>query len=174
MEFRNESIDLHLLPAIEEVEWIPLEENYRKIMYINTLALWILPLGWIVLSTLLGWWEYPLWSGLAMAFTFLIPFLTTILVKPSFGVKFYAIRNHDILFQTGLISRSQTIIPFDRVQHCEINRGILSRWLGLSELNIFTAGGSASDLSIPGLSEVRAAEICQFILLKIDAADEEE
>lgn len=174
MEFRNESIDLRLLPAIEAVEWVPLEPNYRKIMYINTIFLWILPITWLVLSILLGWWQYPIWSGLAMAFTFLIPFLSTILVKPSFAVKFYAIRSHDIIFQTGLISRSQTVIPFDRVQHCEINRGVLSRWMGLSELNIFTAGGSASDLSIPGLSEARAAELCQFILLKIDAADEEE
>ncbi len=174
MEFRNESIDLSLLPAIERVEWIPLEESYRKIMYINTLFLWVLPIGWLVLSTLMDWWQYPLWSGLAAVFTFLIPLLSTILVKPSFAVKFYAIRAHDILFQTGLISRSQTVIPFDRVQHCEINRGVLSRWLGLSELNVFTAGGSASDLSIPGLSEARAAELCQFILLKIDAADEEE
>ncbi|MBK7429287.1 MAG: PH domain-containing protein [Saprospiraceae bacterium] len=174
MEFRNESIDLDLLPAMEEVEWVPLEKNYRKIMYINTLFLWVLPIGWLVLSVIMNWWQYPVWTGLAMGITLLIPVLSTILVNPSFLVKSYAIRTHDILFQTGLISRSQTIMPFDRVQHCEINRGVLSRWLGLSELNIFTAGGSASDLSIPGLSEERAAELCQFILLKIDATDEEE
>lgn len=174
MEFRNESINLDLLPAMEEVEWVPLEKNYRKIMYINTLFLWVLPIGWLVLSVIMNWWQYPVWSGLAMGITLLIPVLSTILVNPSFLVKSYAIRTHDILFQTGLISRSQTIMPFDRVQHCEINRGVLSRWLGLSELNIFTAGGSASDLSIPGLSEARAAELCQFILLKIDATDEEE
>lgn len=43
----------------------------------------------------------------------------------------------------GVISKKYVTIPYDRIQNVDIYRGILARMLGLSDLNIQTAGASA-------------------------------
>jgi len=85
----------------------------------------------------------------------------------------YALRQRDVVYKSGMLFRSTIIVPFNRVQHCEINQGPIDRYFGLSELSLFTAGGSSSDLNIPGLSQDTAAKLKQFITNQV-AQDEEE
>ena len=57
--------------------------------------------------------------------------------------------------ELGVIYKKYVTIPYDRIQNVDINRGILARILGLSDLNIQTAGASTAYLSegrLPGLS----------------------
>lgn len=46
--------------------------------------------------------------------------------------------------ESGIINKKYTTIPYDRIQNVDINRGILARILGLSDLQIQTAGASAT------------------------------
>jgi membrane protein YdbS with pleckstrin-like domain len=47
--------------------------------------------------------------------------------------------------------------------------------MGLSQVNVYTAGGSGSDISIPGLTEQEAERISAFIIGKTRLqVDEEE
>ncbi len=46
--------------------------------------------------------------------------------------------------EMGVIFKKYVTIPYDRIQNVDIYRGILARILGLSDLNIQTAGMSAS------------------------------
>ena len=46
--------------------------------------------------------------------------------------------------ESGVIWKKYTTIPFSRIQNVDINRGILARLLGLSDLLIQTAGNSAT------------------------------
>ena len=46
--------------------------------------------------------------------------------------------------ELGVIYKKYVTIPYDRIQNVDINRGILARILGLSDLNIQTAGMSAT------------------------------
>ena len=46
--------------------------------------------------------------------------------------------------ELGVISKKYVTIPYDRIQNVDIYRGILARMLGLSDLNIQTAGMSAT------------------------------
>jgi uncharacterized membrane protein YdbT with pleckstrin-like domain len=46
--------------------------------------------------------------------------------------------------ELGVIFKKYVTIPYDRIQNVDIYRGILARILGLSDLNIQTAGMSAS------------------------------
>ena len=45
--------------------------------------------------------------------------------------------------ESGVIYKKYVTIPYDRIQNVDIYRGILARLLGLSDLNIQTAGASA-------------------------------
>lgn len=46
--------------------------------------------------------------------------------------------------ESGVLYKKYVTIPYDRIQNVDINRGILARLLGLSDLQIQTAGFSAS------------------------------
>ncbi len=56
--------------------------------------------------------------------------------------------------ESGIIYKKYVTIPYDRIQNVDIHRGILARILGLSDLNIQTAGASAtiSRYGIGGIS----------------------
>jgi membrane protein YdbS with pleckstrin-like domain len=174
VNFTNTQINPEELPALQTLDLLPLEGKYLKVMYINTLSTLIIPAGYI--TSLFVFELYTnLWIAIPLGIiAVLITSINFLLVKPSFKVKKFAIREQDIIYQSGLLFRSLTVTPYSRVQHCEINRGPLSRLLGLSELNIFTAGGSASDIRIPGLDEHTAKQLCQYVLQKIKHTDEEE
>jgi len=57
--------------------------------------------------------------------------------------------------ESGVIYKKYITIPYDRIQNVDINRGILARILGLSDLQIQTAGASAV-VSRYGMSGVGA------------------
>lgn len=85
----------------------------------------------------------------------------------------YAIRNRDILFKKGWLWKSNTMIPFNRVQHCEVNQNPIERYFGLAKLKVFTAGGTSSDLSISGLTPAKAEQLKHYITTQT-AHDQEE
>jgi len=49
----------------------------------------------------------------------------------------------------------------------EVNQGVLGKMLQLSSVKIYTAGGTSSDLTIPGLSEPEARKMKAFLSGKI-------
>ena len=58
-------------------------------------------------------------------------------------------------------------IPYNRVQHVALHEGFVSRIFGLAKVEIFTAGGSSSDLEIPGIEKEEAENIKQLLMGKI-------
>ncbi len=66
------------------------------------------------------------------------------------------------------------IIPYRRIQHCEVTSGPVEQMFDIASLNIYTAGGGSSDMTIPGLEDQRAATLKAHILRKINTEDEEE
>ena len=59
------------------------------------------------------------------------------------------------------------MVSFNRIQHVSINRSVLDKWLALSTLKIFTAGGSGSDVKIPGLDPKIAEKLKEALAGKI-------
>ncbi len=98
-------------------------------------------------STILGG------SGGEFSFGFLnwlwviIPaFLVLCFVWAKLTYHFYRYELTDAGFrkELGVIYKKYVTVPYDRIQNVDISRGILARILGLSELNIQTAGTSAA------------------------------
>ncbi len=67
----------------------------------------------------------------------------------------YQLREDDLLFRRGLLNQRFVAIPYGRMQLIDINRGPVSRALGLSELKFVTAA-AATNVTIPGLPEREA------------------
>lgn len=51
----------------------------------------------------------------------------------------------------GLLFRSDTVVPFGRVQHIDVNQGPLERYYGLATLTLYTAGNHNASVHLPGL-----------------------
>jgi membrane protein YdbS with pleckstrin-like domain len=63
----------------------------------------------------------------------------------------------------GLLFRSDTVVPFGRVQHIDVTRGPLERYYGLATLVLHTAGTHNSSVLLPGLAEPDALAMRETI-----------
>lgn len=166
--FQNEQIDISSLPKAEEVDWIPLNKKYLPISLLGTWIFGAIMAGIFLVVNLLNsdliktrWILWAIIGGIILFFTFI-----SLISVLGFKHKAYAMREHDILYKSGLIFRKTIALPFNRIQHSEINQGPIERRFNLASLSIFTAGGHNSDLAIPGLLNEDAQEIKSFIIQK--------
>ena len=174
-EFTNNPIDINQLPKFEEVQLKGLNPKYITVLLFNFSLLLILVIGGF--STLFYFKEEAFSNTIWMAIVVgIVLFLAGLVVftKFSFQKKRYAFREHDAIYKSGLISETTTIIPFNRVQHVALHQGFISRKLGLASVELFTAGGSSSDLEIPGLLLADAQIIKNLVSQKINPPKKDE
>ena len=174
MEFNNKTINISTLPKFEETALNPLQKDYFKVMLIQFgIVLAILLIGIIALYVVsieeliqdkiiyfvIGW--------------LVLLILSFLYLKISFAKKGFALREHDVIFKCGVISETTIIVTNNRVQHVALHQGMLSRYFGLASIELFTAGGSSSDLKINGLLLEDAKKIKESVSLKINEIETE-
>jgi len=165
MIFENNQIDLEQLPQIEIVDYHPLDQAYLKVSYIgNAIFFAFLLIGPLLSIVIIDQAEFSFLKILIPSIWLALMIFSFWITKAGFNLKGYAIREKDILYRKGIIFRSVTAIPFNRVQHCEIKEGPIERYFGLKTLEVYTAGGESSDLSIPGLRGETAQQLKTFIV----------
>ncbi len=168
--FENLLINIDELPELKSEEFSPIERSYLKVIRIGYailfLILFIAPLV-ILFFNEEHKYDYHLYAIFGGA-SFLLWLVNFNFTGRAFRKKQYALRDKDIVYLTGLIWSKRIAIPFNRIQHAEVKQGPLERLYGLHNLKIFTAGGSSSDLSIPGLKEETALKLKNFILKKVE------
>lgn len=79
----------------------------------------------------------------------------------------WVVREHDLIYRSGVIWRKTVIVPFARIQHVETASGPLERLFGLMRVKCFTAGGMTADLSVVGLDASSARQVRHFLLEQI-------
>ncbi len=165
--FSNLEIDIEQLPQYQQINYLPLSRNapFERVVgwviffifiYILSVAGNLLKLPLLVQYTL----EVFIVEIMLMLFTIYWCF-------QSHKFMGYALREHDILYKTGVFWRKVTILPYNRIQHLETKQGVIQRKLNLAILHLYTAGGLKADLVIKGLDSVKTDEIKQFLLHKI-------
>jgi membrane protein YdbS with pleckstrin-like domain len=167
MNYINTNQDIDLLPNAQDIEHRNLEPNYLTVLLISTTLFYLIPCLILFIIFNIDFKEIPteLFYGLLSIIIFVL--ISSLVVKIlGFKYKSYGLRQHDIIFKSGLIWREETIIPFNRIQHAEIGQGPIERMFDLSKLKVYTAGGSQSDLVIPGLSSSNAQNIKAFLIDK--------
>lgn len=164
--FTNETIDTTQLPRFEEVSLTPLHASYWKIIVAN-LVFFFLVVGLGAGAAIYFIEELqPYIITVSIVYAVLLILLFTI-YRVSFKNRGFAFRTHDVIYRSGAISITTTIIPYNRVQHAALHEGWLARYFGLASVEIFTAGGLNSDIKIPGIEKERAENIKQLLMGKI-------
>jgi len=170
--FTNSILLPENLPEIDSKTFNRLDRKYLKIMFIRIIIFFFLTSG-ILIAILFLAEEIPtrLVSILAGSAIILITVISYIVSVLGFPRKGYLVREQDISFQRGIITYKLTTVPFNRIQHVEVNQGIMAKIFKLSSVKLYTAGGSASDLSIPGLPADDAQKLKAFLSDKISKHD---
>ena len=167
--FLNPELEVSQLPQAEESTQNPLNRTYLKVQFLGMaifMIILLLPLIPITLSDAPNE-IIPIYLGVWALFLI----FRLIVIPLGFKKKSYSLREKDITYRTGLLWHNVTTIPFQRMQHCEVNRGPLEQLFGLASLKVYTAGGGSTDLVVPGLSPEDADQMKDFILKQISGND---
>lgn len=85
-----------------------------------------------------------------------------------FALRRYTARGYDmsgdrLRVVRGIMFHSDTVVPFGRIQHIDVDQGPLQRVYGLATLTVHTAGTHNSSVQLPGLKHERATEMREEI-----------
>ncbi|WP_435129265.1 PH domain-containing protein [Halobaculum sp. D14] len=71
----------------------------------------------------------------------------------------FEVRDDSLYLVRGVLTRTDTSVPFVRVQHVDTRRGPVERAVGLASVVVYTAGTRGADITVPGLTPERAADL---------------
>lgn len=100
--------------------------------------------------------EGPVWL-LTVAAWLLVVLAVTLLPSRRYARMGYALGADELRVARGYVFRTDTIVPFVRVQHIDVGQGPVERRYGLSHLVVHTSGTHNSTVTLPGLPSEQAA-----------------
>jgi len=166
--FTNDSVLNTELPQLAQLKFEDLSPAYAQANRYIDLFSTLLLISLLFIIQLQSF--YPLSQEVTNVFRFIIwgvafigamSLTYTILADKR---KFYALREQDLSYKSGLVFRKTVSQPMLRIQHVELKRGPIDRKVGLAKLQVFSAGGAMHTFEIPGLPLETAETIRQFIL----------
>ncbi|WP_341713494.1 PH domain-containing protein [Erythrobacter sp.] len=80
-----------------------------------------------------------------------------------YAARGYSLEGERLRVVRGILFRSDSVVPFGRVQHIDVDQGPLERAFGLATLTVHTAGTHNASVSLPGLAQADAAAIREDI-----------
>jgi len=141
-----------------------LHPNYAHALRVRTTlsALPFLVGALVVEGAVRGETGFP--SGI-IAGTVLLIALVLILRIPArrYGARGYQVSADRLRVVRGILFRHDTVVPFGRVQHIDVDQGPLERFFGIATLTLHTAGNHNASVSLPGLGEELAREMRETI-----------
>jgi hypothetical protein len=157
-------------PVVEEDEGelTMLHPNYKLLMRIGAMILALvllagaavaegalrteigLPLGVVLIPALL--------AALYLAFPW---------PSQRFRARGYQMSPDRLRVVRGVWFHSDTVVPFGRVQHIDVDQGPVERAFGIATLTVHTAGSHNASVSLQGLGHERAVEMREAIRARI-------
>jgi membrane protein YdbS with pleckstrin-like domain len=167
-EFSNQVLLPDQLAPIEIQEFVGLERKLKLLKHLTSALILLIALSIFLIIVYFSSDNTPLKVLIGVPSVFVVLFVwRSVLVILGFPKKGYLLREQDVSYRSGLLFYKLTSIPFNRIQHVEVSQNMIEKGIGLSSVKIYTAGGSVSDLSIPGLAPDTAHQIESFLLSKV-------
>jgi uncharacterized protein len=148
----------------EDGELTKLHPNYAHALRVQTALMAVPPLI-AALVTEASLRKLDILPPGAIAGTVLLIAIALIIRIPSrrYGARGYQISADRLRVVRGLLFRYDTVVPFSRVQHIDVNQGPLERFFGIATLTLHTAGNHNASVALPGLGEPLAREMRETI-----------
>ena len=146
----------------------PLHPDHLKVLRLRAAvaALVLILAATVVDATALRGTEAP-FGLLAGAGTLLGAAIVLFLPRRRYRAWAWRMDEDELRISSGVLVRSDAIVPFGRVQHIDIVRGPLQRRYALGTLVLHTAGTRSAAIHLPGLEIAEAERIRDHVRSKI-------
>ncbi|MBX7541439.1 PH domain-containing protein [Qipengyuania sphaerica] len=95
----------------------------------------------------------PGWTGVVwLPVLLVVAYLVIYLPMRRYATRGYSLAEERLRVVRGVLFHSDTVVPFGRVQHIDVDQGPLERAYGLATLTVHTAGSHNASVSLPGLA----------------------
>lgn len=152
---RLKDVDWLHLADEEEIRWVGRPSQYT---IAGSLAVaMVLVIGGAVLAGVVFSFaegrELPNWTGFAPLVLTLYGAIRGAKTYVRWHHHRYVITDEAVYVKYGLISRSITQVPIERVQNSSFDQSILQRLLSFGDVHVFTAGSSTEDLTLENVPD---------------------
>lgn len=168
--FSNTALDIEHLPDYSAVDLQSVAPQFSRYVLYSTLMYW-LPI--LLLALAARWLPF-----ISSSYDYLLAAPVAVLALSIYWYRLadmrhrgWALREHDLIAQSGVWWRSTITLPMARIQHVETSNGPLERKLGLARLSCYTAGGITADLVVIGLNVDMADQLREHLLEQIRQRD---
>ena len=130
-------------------ELIQLDPRYKTMM--RTVAA-IFAVGLFIAATIaefvIDGWTGVVWVPAVLVIAYLVLYLP----MRRYATRGYSLAEERLRVVRGVLFHWDTVVPFGRVQHIDVDQGPLERGFGLATLTVHTAGSHNASVSLPGLA----------------------
>lgn len=104
----------------------------------------------------------PIWVP-GLLFLLVAALLVIYLPMKRYRSRGYHISDDRLRVVKGVMFHADTVVPFSRVQHLDVEQGPLERAFGIARLILHTAGTHNSSVTLPGLAHADAVTMREEI-----------
>tara|TARA_R110002110_G_scaffold277351_2_gene492576 strand:+ start:139 stop:684 length:546 start_codon:yes stop_codon:yes gene_type:complete len=142
----------------------PLHPPQKGLIRVTMIVRSLLLLGLGLVAEIALWTQLGTAPGMVLIpialFTLLLIFVLPARIYRRWG---YDMGDEQLRVLRGFLWRTDTIVPFNRIQHIDVAQGPLQRLFGLSTLIVHTAGTHNSIVTLPGLATADAEAMRETI-----------
>ena len=126
----------------------PLDPAYRTVLRIVA-SIWS---AIFLVGALVAEFVIPGWHGFILIPVLILSALLILrLPQRRWAARGYAGGEERLRVVRGLLFHSDTVVPFGRVQHIDVDQGPLERAYDIATLTVHTAGSHNASVHLPGL-----------------------
>ena len=148
----------------DDGELTKLHPNYRLVMRLGAIfaGLVITVAAIIAEAALRDNFDLPTGIIMIPAVAFSL-FLVIRIPNARFNARGYQISRDRLRVVRGVMWHSDTVVPFSRVQHIDVDQGPIERALDIATMTLHTAGSHNASVSLPGLGHELAVQMREEI-----------
>ncbi|MDM8011594.1 MAG: PH domain-containing protein [Parasphingorhabdus sp.] len=142
----------------------PLHPPQKSLIRIRMIIRSLVLLALALVAEIALWVQLGASPGLVLIPASLLAFLQILVLPHRIYRRWgYDMGDEQLRVLRGFLWRTDTIVPFNRIQHIDVAQGPLQRLFGLSTLIVHTAGTHNSIVTLPGLATVDAEAMRETI-----------
>ena len=162
----DKALPSDLVQPVDEGDGLTqLHPGYRTVLRLQTILVFIpILIGALLLETALTGEQEVIPQGLIAGPLLVLAIILVIrLPQRRFAARGYQMSADRLRVVRGILWRSDTVVPFGRVQHIDVDQGPLERAFGIATMTLHTAGTHNASVDLPGLGEEHAREMREEI-----------
>ena len=149
----------------DEAELTKLHPNYKLLMRFTALIVgFVLVVAGLIVDTALQSEGVPIPFGVISGVAvFIALFIIIRIPLARYNARGYQISHDRLRVVRGIMWHSDTIVPFGRVQHIDVDQGPIERALSIATMTLHTAGSHNASVRLPGLGHELAVQMREEI-----------